>query len=209
MEKPLQLVLLIFFMMPFLSPSSVWGTIEIGGRYGLDRKVYGIERENKLKSETVSGFLSVYFFSTTALEFSLSQSKDTTLEREDVTIDANSNLVLDELTRVVETEVRSVGIKQMLGSPKWPIQPLISIGYAKQIITGSTIYKLNSNGTIITTESEDEKQEYDSTYGSFTLKILLGKSVSLSGTVRTLFQDSDYDDARNNVKYLVGLSIRL
>jgi hypothetical protein len=186
---------------------TAFGSVELGGRFGLDRKVYGVQRDNKINSETYSGFISLYFFSTTALEFSLSRTKDLTVEKEDVTVD--TNLILDELTRKVETEVRTVGLKQLLVPAKWRVQPLIAIGYAKQIVKSETEYKFISNGTEITSVNTDPKQEFDSTFASFILKIYLGKKISLSGSVKTIFQDSDYDNARNNIKYLVGLSIRL
>ncbi len=174
--------------------------------FGYDRQKYGTSRQNSVVSRSYSGGLSSYIFDLTAIDFSFSKSLDYTTENDRYNVATNIDIVGQQ--NRVYTTVYGVGIKQMLAGRGARIVPMISVGYAKEFLEYNTDINIENTQTLArsTISSGTTKQRTDSIFASFILQIKMTDRFSLKGTIKTLFPASEFDKARDNVKYLIGFS---
>ena len=177
---------------------------ELSGNFGYDRQVFGSDRQNKLTSTNYGGNIAFYFWGLTALEFNYYQNNETIEDNDRRQLDTNF-AVLQQKDRVL-SEVFGIGIRQAFASRKAFLQPVISIGYAKQFVNNSVEYTTDESGVIGTEKFQVEKSRQDSVFATFSVRIKITKSLTLNGSVRTVFKYDEMDEARDNVKYLAGFS---
>ena len=194
---------LVFF---FLGMSSSWALIEFSGEFGYDKQVYGTERNNKITSRTYGGSMALYLFNYTAVELNYGQTETTTTETDTITLD-NTYDILGQQNKVLLYNY-GIGIRQAFASRKARVRPSFSIGYARQFVSDSTeiTFKNKTSGATILLQDPEEKYRSDSVFGTLSLDLRLTKSLSLRGSVKTIFKAFEFDQARDNMKYLVGFT---
>lgn len=178
--------------------------MELGGSFAYDRQIFGDNRLSKYTDRTYSGNVAFYFWNLTAIEFNYSHSDNIITNNENRLID--TNLTITSQQDRLNTEVYGVGIRQALATRESFIQPMISIGYAQKITVGEIDYNLNDNGEERSVEFDLEKSRTDSVFAAFSLKFRLTKTMTLDGTVSSVFKWFETNEAKDNVKYLVGFS---
>ncbi len=185
--------------------SFAWGAVEIGGNFGYDRQIYGEDRASKVVSRTYSGFWAWYLFSATAIELNYTQNENITTQNAKY-IDNDGDTVYISLQEKVLSNVYGIGIRQGLSGNKARIQPMISLGYAKQFVRSSTNTTYSLNGVSAYYYEKDPSQRSDNVFAAFILKLYLSKRFSLNGSVKTVFRAFEFDEAEYNLKYLAGFS---
>jgi hypothetical protein len=206
---PIFLILILVTLTPLLISEKAYGVVELGANFEYLREVYGAERENKITNRTYSATMAFYFLMYTALEFSYAQSEKLTEEHTEYRLSGSlSGFSVIGDNSSVNTYMYGVGLRQALAGRNAIIRPLISMGYAKQFISSrrDTLFKEESSGMTILVEQDVDKRRYDSAFLAFQLNIRLVGGLSLSGSVRTYFKAFEYDRARDNLRYLAGLS---
>lgn len=180
---------------------------EVGGNFGYDKQVYGTNRENSVTGRTYSGSLAFYLFQYTALELTYSENDRRTMETRNLAIEG-TDFSLVSASNKVKSYYYGIGFRQQLGPKRAFLVPLISIGYAKQFIEGTSefTYENDNNGMIISQKFEDPRQRIDSVFATFSLKLSLTRTISLNGTIKTVFKAFEIDRARDNMRYTAGLS---
>ena len=197
----------LFFLSLFiLSTSSSFALIEISGDYGLSQQVYGADRNNDIESTTIGASMALYLFDYTAIEVNYNQTETITDENNTLSIDGTY-----DLTRQVNTvQIYSygIGIRQAFASRKARFRPSISLGYARQFTSDSTVayFRNNDTGNSFSISDVEQKSRFDSVFGSFALEIMLTRTFSIRGSVKTIFKAFEFDRAQDNLKYLVGFS---
>ena len=86
---------------------------------------------------------------------------------------------------------------------------MISMGYAKQFIEDSTEYTFEetTSGDRTTVRGDLSKQRVDSVFGTFALQLILSQGMALKGSIHTVFPAFEFSKAKDDLKYMVGLSI--
>ncbi|MGB0455176.1 MAG: hypothetical protein ACPGJV_15820 [Bacteriovoracaceae bacterium] len=171
-------------------------------------KKYGDNKQNKEKSTTYSASLAFYLFEYTALEFNYVTSEEETVEKTEL-LSTDNSLTFLGYTNTVNNEILGIGIRQALAGQKAAIRPLISIGYAKQVVTDRSDYRyrIESSGEEITLSSPKSKVEDNSVFGTFSLQFRLTKMSSLSMSVKTVFPAFEFSRAQEYLKYTLGISM--
>lgn len=187
-------------------PVQSFAVFEFNFDFGYDKQIYGVSRQNSVVSRNYSIGLSNYLFDLTAIDLNFSNTKDITSQNDRYAIGTNID-VISQQNRVT-TNVFGVGIKQMLAGRGSRLTPIISAGYARQMITSSGDITIEATDTLAqkTFMQNETKQSYNSLFGSFTLQLKLTERFSMKGTVRTLFPAFEFNKAKDNIKYLVGFS---
>ena len=121
-------------------------------------------------------------------------------------IDLGFGLTIDSIQDKVYTKVYGVGIRQALAPAKFFIIPVISVGVAKQIKTGKIVYTFGDNGEKRMVEKSREELISGSVFGTFLLKLNFTETLSLNGSVRTVFKAVDFNAAKDSLKYEAGIS---
>lgn len=188
-----------------LSIPQVFAMYELNGSFGYSKQVYGANRQNSLVARSYSGAFAVYFLSYTAIEFNCSQSQDTMTENDTIAVTDNIDIV--SIQNKVKTNIYGIGIRQALPIMRQFIVPVFSIGYAKQVKSSKTTYTLDDDGERKVIQVSSERTYNHSAFGSFMLKINLSRTISLTGSVKTVFPAFEFSQARDNVSYEAGLSI--
>jgi hypothetical protein len=179
---------------------------ELAFDFGYDKQIYGTNRQNSMVNRSYSGGVSSYVFSTTAIDINFSYSKDITTEADRYNVATGIDLIGQQ--NRIESNVYGIGIKQMLLPRTFFVVPMISIGYARQFTyytTDLTLEDTSSHARSIVT-SGTAKQRIDSVFAAFILQFKMSERLSFKGSVKTLFPAFEYDEAKNNLKYSVGLS---
>ena len=141
----------------------------------------------------------------TALELNYASTTQKLLDdREAATSDAS--VTINKVDSTVITEVSGAGIRQAFASRKARIIPTIAIGYAKYTTSGTTKYTLNNSGTEEVIEIEQDKEVFNSSYASFSLRFRFTQLMGLTLAAKTVMPDFDTSQASNNVTYSAGLS---
>lgn len=122
-----------------------------------------------------------------------------------------SSIMLTSMNYELLTRVYGIGIKTALGEKDSLLRPSLSVGYATQSYEGHTDYGLTDVDSLVTgsIRTNQAKQWVSSMFGEFSLHVKLSDRISLKGSVKTIFPSSDYNEAKNNLKYSVGLSVYL
>ena len=179
---------------------------DLGLNYGYQRQVYGARREAKFTSETYSGTLAWYIFTYTALEVNYSYTQQDIVDSTHNQLDADLELI-SSYQRVV-SQVYGGGIRQMLAPRGFFVVPMVSVGYAKQFQQTSEQYILKTTSTAEIREVifVTPKHVIDSAYATFALQFNLTQTLKVTGSVTTVFKWFETDKAKDNVRYLAGIS---
>lgn len=180
--------------------------MEINGEYGVSTQKYGADRTNEIKATTIGGAVAIYLFNLTAIEFNYSQTETVTSENNTLTIDSTYDLIGQQNNVLVYSY--GVGIRQAFASRKARFRPSMSLGYARQFTRDTTqaTFRNNTTGNTFIINDDVTKLRDDSVFGSFNLELRLTQTISLRGSVRTIFKAFDFDRARDNVQYTAGFS---
>lgn len=191
-------------LLSLLLLSSVsFAVVELSGSAGYDRQVFGDNRDNKYTQTTYSGSVAFYFWGLTAIEFNYYQDDDLVRYDEDRTV--NGITILEQIDRT-RTTVFGVGIRQAFATSKAFLQPVVSVGYAKQFRDSEVEYRTDNAGSEVVEVFSIEDSRQDSVFGSFTLRFRVTKRLTLNASVKTVFKYFETDEARDNVRYLAGFS---
>lgn len=190
----------------FLSLNA-FAAVELSGNFGYGKTVYGAQKENDIVNRTYSGSLAFYFAQRTAIEFNFYHNRETTTNRTVIPI-SGTDLDITELQNKVHSNVYGVGLRQALAGRESLIRPLLSLGYAKQMIYDVTEYSFYNNDTNASFKFNDgeTKSRSDSVFATFTLQIRITQGLSLNGSVQTVFPAFDFDLASDNIKYSAGFT---
>ena len=181
--------------------------MELNINYSYDRQIYGSQRQNKMRSTAIGGSVAWYIFAYTALEVNYTETETRINENDETVVDTTSNLKIKSTQNDITNYTWGLGIRQMLSGRKARIQPLISIGYARQFQDSSTTYNLSLNdGPTYEVLQSGPRVRTDNVFGAFILKFVLTKTMALTGSVRTTFKAFEWNEARNFVRYQAGLS---
>lgn len=178
--------------------------VELSGSFSYDRQVFGPNRENDFTSTGFGGSVAFYFFGLTAIELNYFKDQDVSTDTIDRQLDTNFTVLEQE--DKVRTTVYGIGIRQAFASRKAFLQPVISLGYAKQYRYSTVEYLTDESGTIASEKFEVEDSVQDSTFASFSIRIRLTKTVTVNGSARTVFPGFETDQARDNIRYTAGFS---
>lgn len=198
---------LIVIVISFIFSATAFGFTEISLEGSMSQRVFGSSRQNDQTKKTFSGSVAFYLFSLTAIEVNYTQSEEETIERTELSTSEDSVTFKGYKTNVVNT-VTGLGIRQAFAGRNAAIRPLLSLGYAKQKVKDSTqyTYELISTGQEIKLKSPTNTFEDDSVFASFSIQFRLTKTMSLSTSVRTVFPAFEFEEARNFLRYTVGLT---
>ncbi len=197
---------LIFLFGLFLTTHSSYALIELSGEYGLSQQVYGSQRNNSIESTSVGASVALYLFDYTAIELNYNQAETVTDENTTLSIDDTYDLT--KQVNTIQIYSYGIGIRQAFASRKARFRPSISLGYARQFTSDSTTahFLNNDTGATFSITNAGSKSRYDSVFGSFNLEIMLTRTFSIRGSVKTIFKAFEFSRAQDNMKYLVGFS---
>ena len=203
LKKNYGLKLFLAFLI-FQAP--VFAVSEFDFQFSYDRKIYGLNRENKQTVRTYSFSLAQYFFSFTAFEISYSDSDKIINDNQNVEVD-DLNLTIVSRQHRYNTKVYSIGLRQALTGRNSVIRPLISVGYARQFVTYDTdiSYELDS-GEDYFIQGDTLKYRNDLAFGTFSLQIRITRGFALKGSVKTMIPAFDTDKVRDYLEYLAGFT---
>ncbi|MBI2522672.1 MAG: hypothetical protein HYV97_19785 [Bdellovibrio sp.] len=199
----------LYYLLPFLFFSfGAFGYSELNGDFHYEKQVYGEDRQNSTVSRTYAGSLATYFTSNFAFELNYSHSKNITTEHENIPVSGTTAVVDSTQNRVINI-VYGAGIRWLMTSRQSRIRPHISIGYATQEVESATDYTFRdtaSETSYPTLTTPVEKQSIKSVFGAFALQIGITQYFAIKGSVQTVFEAFKTEKARDNLKYMVGLS---
>lgn len=186
---------------------SAYSAIELDFNFGYDKSVFGENRQNKSTERSYGGSVAFYFLSMTAIEFNYEEAEKETVINYDTT-DITSGFVIEDESSNLLTKTYGVGIRQALAGKNAFIQPMISVGWARQAFESSSTATLVDKDTSArgTYKSKVSTFEYDSVFGAFALKFKLTKTFSIKGSVKTAFKAFKWDQARDQLSYSAGLT---
>lgn len=176
--------------------------------YSYDQQIFGVDRQNSIITRSYSIGLSTYLFDLTALDINFSRSVDINTSN-DVYKLTGYNLTCQSSR--VQTDDYGIGIKQMLANRGSFIIPMIAVGYSKEIINSdSSVTVLNTSNSVSTVyNTVNATQNYNSMYGIFSLQLKLFQGFALKGSIKTTIQDFKFNKAKDNLKYMAGVTISL
>ncbi len=195
---------ILFFIIFLAWCQSAFAIIELSGGFGYDRQVYGSGRDSKNIGRTYRGALAFYFWKLTAIEFNYSLSDDIITDNQRKNLATNFDIISQQDR--VQTTVYGIGIRQALTNRKSFIQPVISMGYAKEFTTGTTSYLIENAGVVSPLEFSIEDSREDSVFGTFTLRFNITQRLTMNGSVQTVFPWWEPEESKDNVYYSAGFS---
>ncbi len=197
--------ILLLFTLTFGNLSALAFT-ELSGDYGLDRTKYGTERQNKIITEHIRTSVAFYLFRYTAFELNYSQSETVTTEKKIIFIDSTYDIT-GSRNRVFVYSY-GIGIRQAFAAKRARFRPSLSLGYAQRFVRDTTVITLRNktSGNVFNISNPISTQHYDSVFGSLALNFRLTKYFALRGSVNTIFKAFKFNQAQDNVKYMVGFS---
>lgn len=175
--------------------------------FGYDKQIYGMNRENSIVGRTYAGGLSTYLFDLTAIDINVSRTLEVNTQNARYAVTGYTVDVVGDRNKIT-TDVYGIGLKQMLAGRNAFIVPVISVGYAKQFLEYSreVTFEDTTSQTRFTGNYGTTKQRVDSMFGAFILQFKMTDRLSLKGSVKTLIPAFDFNKAKDNLKYLVGLA---
>ena len=202
MRRRLPLFLFLLFLVP-----RAWGYVEFSAEFNYDKQVYGPDRNSSLVQRVYSGSIASYLFAQTALELNFSIREEITTDNNNIAVDGTSTSISGYQNNV-ENTVYGIGIRQALAGRGAFIRPMISLGYAKQFVRSYTDYRFtdNNTGQTVTVTDDIQKSRTDSVFATFVLQFRLTKHLAIRGSINTVFPAFDYDLAKDNLKYMLGMT---
>ena len=181
---------------------------ELDGSFHYDKQVYGVTRQNSTMERTWAGSLATYFTSNFAFEINYTHSQNVTTEHENIPVSGTTAVVDSTQNRVINI-VYGAGIRWLMTSRQSRIRPHISMGYATQEVESATDYTFrdtDSGTTYPTLTTPVEKQRIKSVFGAFALQVGITQYFAIKGSIQTVFEAFKTEKARDNLKYMVGLT---
>ncbi|MFG1484381.1 hypothetical protein ABMA79_01525 [Halobacteriovorax sp. HFRX-2_2] len=205
MKLRLPLLCKIMFL-GFLSLNSMALT-ELDLDFNYNKNIFGLDRQSYETKRTYAGSVTFYFLSKTGIEFNISQSENEIIGKYDNS-DLSTGLVIENEYTNIKTQSFGIGIRQALSGRKSFLQPLISLGWSRQQYTlySTTLVKDLDTSTEYLIKSGKEKSSYDAMFGAFALKMMLTRTFSIKGSVRTVFRAFKFEEARDQLSYSAGIS---
>lgn len=199
----------LFYLVFLLFCSSTHAVVELNFDFDYDRKIYGENRQNKAISRTFSSSFAFYFLGKMGLELSYSKTEDSS--QQNFTIDPDVIYSMKAVNSVMTNQVFSLGLRLALAEKRSLIVPVISLGYAKQYIDNeeNTIIYDSDSSSDITLTYVAPREILDSAFASLSLNINLTSRLGLRGSIKTLFEAFEFDQARDNIQYFAGINIYL
>lgn len=197
---------LCFIFMFFLVPLVSHSLVEFSGNVGYNRQVYGVSRENKKIGKTYGTSIAMYLFGRTAIELNYSINESITNENTEISV--NSNLDLINLNNTIETKIYGIGLRQAFAGKRARFRPSISFGYAKYIVDNDSVYSFRTKGTLQTFRVMEDKGvvKSDSSFLTLNIQYYLTARLRLNASAKTVVSKTDFDQARDNLRYTVGFS---
>ena len=179
---------------------------ELSVDYGFDRTKYGANRQNRIVAEHTRASIAFYLFSFTALELNYSQSETVTTEQKIISVDNTYDITGSK--NEVFAYTQGIGLRQAFARKSARLRPSLSIGYARRSVRDKTDLDVlnNTTGARFKVSSPVSKKRYDSVFGTLSLNLRLSRGMSVRGSVNTIFQAFKFNQARDNIKYMVGLA---
>ena len=190
----------------FLFSTKLLALVELGGSFGYDKTIFGVDRTNSEIKRTYSGMIAFYLWDRVALEFNYSESEDLIKQKFSPDLDEDYSMI--SLNNTIDTQVFGAGLRFSLTNKKSRIVPMFSLGYAKQLVKNSTDYTFYITDSDSTAEVSyrADTQKYNSVFGSFILQLRLTQRFMLKASIKTFFPAFEFDKARDSVNYLVGFT---
>lgn len=199
----MKILKLLCAFLAFSSASSALAVTELGGNFSYSKQVYGRTRGNTLVSKVYTASVAFYLFKGTALELNYSKQED---RQEDTENLSGGTLVIDNYENVVKTDIYGIGLRQLLGSRRSFIVPMVSLGYAKQFRESQQIFKIVDAGTPKVLSVTNPTERIDSVFGTFALRFNVSRLFSLNISVNTVFKAFEFNEAKDYVKYAGGFT---
>ena len=101
-----------------------------------------------------------------------------------------------------------LGLSTLFARQRSLIRPTLSIGHARQVVRSAKKFVLRDQTTGQTESYElaPERFRYSSIFVFFALQLKLTKRMSIQTSVQTIFKAFEFKRAKENVKYLFGLT---
>ncbi len=181
-----------------------YSIIEFSGLFGYSKKNYGENKQNNMVERSYSLGAAFYFSNYTAFELGFSQYEDIVTTNDRVTL--ATDLFITSVQNRVINQIYSLSLKQMLAPKGAILVPYVSLGYAKRMSEGETDYTYSSIGQELIVTVMDGKKTQDSVTASFGLSLQMTKVISITGSVRTVFEFFEMNQAKDYLIYQFGLS---
>ncbi len=201
----MRLKILLFVLIIILSNLAQAGVMEISGSMSVEKQYYGSDWSNSFKSNSYTGSYAWYIFPITGIEFNYTRSNDVITDNDDQKI-TDTNATITQVVQEAQSETYGVGLRQAFAHPKAFIVPQISLGYAYQVKEVQTRYHIDVSGSPLVISSPKSVTKNDSVFGTFSLKLNVFQTISLNGSVTTVFKAFEFNEAKYNIKYYAGLS---
>ncbi|MFG1499713.1 hypothetical protein ABMA70_05835 [Halobacteriovorax sp. XZX-3] len=205
----MKLRLLLLCKMTFLALLTInsQALTELDLDFNYKKNIFGLDRESYETTRMYAGSVTFYFLSKTGIELNISQSENEIIGKYDNS-GLSTGLVIENEYTNIKTQSFGIGIRQALSSRKSFLQPLISLGWSRQQYTlySTTLVKDLDTSTEYLIKSGKEKSSYDAMFGAFALKVMLTRTFSIKGSVRTVFRAFEFEQARDQLSYNAGIS---
>lgn len=191
----------------FFLSLNAFAFVEVNGSFWYDKQVFGGDDQSITRSRTYSVFLAWYVFRLTAIEINYSETDDTIIDSGTVSISGTA-VDITSTENIVLTNVYGIGIRQALAPRNSFMVPTISVGYARQTISGETNYVFRSqvDGSTSDLKVENEKEVIDSSFATFALRFNVTRFFGISGSIRTVVPGTRFSESSNNLRYEAGIS---
>lgn len=199
-----KLILLIFF----ICSGQAFAYSEINADFGYNRLYYGANRENTIINRSYSGTFATYFSENFAVEFNYSRTQQITTEITNLFFAGPVDYYLTGSQNRVTNIVYGAGIRWLLTSRQSRIRPHISMGYANQEVQNASdeTYFVPSSNETFTFTSAVTRQRIKSVYGALALQFGITQHFAIKGSVQTVFEAFKTERAKDNIKYMAGLT---
>ncbi len=180
---------------------------ELDFDFSYSKDLYGASRQSYDRTRSYGGSITFYFMTLTGIEFNMSQTENEIFGKYNNT-GVTTGLVIDNESTNITTQSFGVGIRQAFASRKSFFQPLISLGWSRQIYTlrSKTLVKDLDAPEDILIDSGEEKSSYDAMFAAFALKFRITQTLALKGSVKTVFRAFEFGEARDRLSYSAGFS---
>ncbi len=188
----------LYFILFFLSFSNSYAAYyDLSFSYAYESQIYGKDRNNSVISKTYSGSVTVYLFELLGIEINYSQGQEITSQPFNT-----SNLSSVGYTNKIQSHIFGLGLRQAFASRKSLVRPSLSIGYARQISESSSTFTYWNpySASLESLLEELPKTDEHSVFATLSLQL------KLQGSVKTIFEAFEFNKAKDNLKYLVGVS---
>lgn len=197
----------LFLLICLLFSFSSYAYTELSGSFAYQKNVFGEDKESDIVTRSYSGSVAFYFLTKTAIEFNYFHNREDTTNRASIPV-SGTTVDVTQIENRVTTQVFGLGLRQSLAPRGSFIRPLLSLGYAKQLISDITEYTFEDRdtGEVLDFNDGETKRSDDSIFATFSLELRLTAGIALNGSVRTVFPAFEFDRAGENLKYMAGMT---